>query len=57
MATDGWAHAHKVVMAKAADGFLLSELKGVYKKCAERLIDQGKLQSFLTAHGDRWVGR
>ncbi len=57
MASEGWAHAHKVVMAKATDGFLLSELTGIYKKCAERLIDQGKLQSFLTANGQRWVGR
>lgn len=55
--SSGWAHAHKVVMAKAADGFKLSELTGVYKACAIKLIDRGQLSSTILPNGDRLVNR
>ena len=54
MTSQKWYQATKVVMAKAKDGFRLSELRGLNKAVADRLINSGKLEATPLPNGD-WI--
>jgi hypothetical protein len=50
-----YSESIKRVMARARDGFKLSELKGADLAAAKRLIDTGKLRAFPINNGKDWL--